>query len=61
MTLLTIIQSLEAVLFNVIANLMISEKLATPGFWKIIIFWNKGYDVILTSSAKFHHVNQIIL
>ena len=32
MTLLTIIQSLEAVLFNVIANLMISEKLATPGF-----------------------------
>ena len=26
--------------------LMTSAKLATPGLFKIKIFWNKGYDVI---------------
>ena len=27
---------------------MISAKMATPGFPKITIFWNKGYDVIIS-------------
>ena len=26
---------------------MMSAKLATPGLFKIKIFWNKGYDVII--------------
>ena len=27
---------------------MMSAKLATPGFLKIKVFWNKGYDVIIS-------------
>ena len=27
---------------------MISAKMATPGLLKITIFWNKGYDVIIS-------------
>ena len=26
---------------------MISAKMAAPGFLKIKVFWNKGYDVII--------------
>ena len=26
---------------------MMSAKMATPGFLKITVFWNKGYDVII--------------
>ena len=31
-----------------IANFMISAKLATLGLLKIKIFWNKGYDVMIS-------------
>ena len=27
---------------------MMSAKMATPGFLKITVFWNKGYDVIIS-------------
>ena len=27
---------------------MMSAKIATPGILKIIAFWNKGYDVIIS-------------
>ena len=27
---------------------MISANMATPGLLKITIFWNKGYDVIIS-------------
>ena len=27
---------------------MMSPKMATPGFLKITVFWNKGYDVIIS-------------
>ena len=27
---------------------MMSAKMATPGLLKIIAFWNKGYDVIIS-------------
>ena len=30
------------------ANLMISAKLATLGLLKINLFWNKGYDMIIS-------------
>ena len=26
---------------------MMSAKMATPGLFKITVFWNKGYDVII--------------
>ena len=28
--------------------LMMSAKMATPGLLKITVFWNKGYDVIIS-------------
>ena len=44
---------------------MMSAKIPTPGILKITLFWNKGYDIILsvddTSPTKFYHVIQIIL
>ena len=30
-----------------VAILVISAKLATPGFLQTKVFWNKGYDVII--------------
>ena len=27
---------------------MMSTKMATPGLLKIMMFWNKGYDVIIS-------------
>ena len=27
---------------------MMSAKMATPGLLKIMVFWNKGYDVIIS-------------
>ena len=32
---------------NMIAILMMSTKLATPGLLKIKVFWNKDYDAII--------------
>ena len=37
--------------------LMVSVKLATPGLLKIIVFWNKVYDVIIS----VHDVSNKIL
>ena len=31
-----------------ITILIMSAKMATPGFLKIRVFWNKGYDVIIS-------------
>ena len=36
---------------------MMSAKMATPGLLKTIVFWNKGYDVIITT----HEVTNKIL
>ena len=57
-------ESLKAILINMVANLMISAKLATLGFLEINLFGNKGNDVIIlimTSTIEFHLVTQIIL
>ena len=27
---------------------MMSAKMATPGLLKLMVFWNKGYDVIIS-------------
>ena len=39
-------ESLKVVLVNMIEFLMMSAKLATWGLLKIMVFWNKGYDII---------------
>ena len=36
---------------------MMSAKMATPGLLKTTVFWNKGYDVIITT----HEVTNKIL
>ena len=41
-----------------------SAKMATPGFLKITVFWNKGYKVIIPVDdvpTKFYHDIQNIL
>ena len=43
--------------------LMMSAKMATPGLLKIKVFWNKGYDVIISVhdvTNKILSVTQII-
>ena len=45
--------------------LMMSEKMATLGLLKITVFWNKGYDVIIsvddvTNKILWHDSNYIV-
>ena len=45
--------------------LMMSAKLATPGFLKIKVFWNRGYYVIysvydVTNKMLSHDSNYIV-
>ena len=43
---------------------MMTAKMATSDLLKIMVFGNKGYDVIIPlvmSTAKFNHVIQIVL
>ena len=46
--LLTFLESLKIVLIKKVIILMMSAKMATPGLLKITVFWNKGYDVIIS-------------
>ena len=43
-----------------VATLMISAKLATPGLFKIKLFQNKDYDVISSVHDVTNTINQII-
>ena len=43
--LLAFIKSLMLILINLIAILIMSAKLSTPGLLNINVFWNKGYAV----------------
>ena len=43
---------------------MMSAKIATPGLLKVTVFWNKGYDVIISAddvTSKILSLIQIIL
>ena len=45
--------------------LMMSAKMATPGLLKTMVFWNKGYDVIIpahdvTNKILSSHSNYIV-
>ena len=46
--LLTFLESLRITLINMVTILMMSPKMATPGLFKIKVFWNKGYDIIMS-------------
>ena len=44
---------------------MMSAKMATPGLLKVTVFWNKGYDVIISvddvnNKTLWHDSNYII-
>ena len=44
--------------------LMMSARIATLGYLKLKVFWNKSYDVIIyvyDVTNKIFHVTQIIL
>ena len=45
--LLIFIESLKFFLVKKVTTLMMSAKMAAPGFLKLKIFWNKGYEVII--------------
>ena len=62
--LLAFLESLKIYLINLVIILMMSAKMATPGVLKIMVFRNKGYDVIIPVDdviKKLYHVIQIIL
>ena len=44
----TFFESLKTVLINIVTVLMMSPKMAIVGLLKIKVFWNKGYDVIIS-------------
>ena len=44
---------------------MMSAKMAAPGLFKVMVFWNKGYDVIIpvndvTKKILSHDSNHIV-
>ena len=63
--LLTVFESLKVFLITVAAILMMSAKLATLGYLKTKVFWNKGYDIMIfvnyvTSKMLFLKSNYIV-
>ena len=48
MILLTFLESMKIILINMVTILMMSAKMATVGLLKVTVFWNKGYDVIIS-------------
>ena len=62
--LLTFFESLKIFLIQMVTIMMMPAEMATLGLLKIMVFWNKDYDVIIsvqTSPTKFYYVTQIIL
>ena len=45
---LNFLESFKICLMNLVIILIMSAKMATPGLLKITVFWNKGYDVIIS-------------
>ena len=58
-------KSLKIVLRNMVTTLMMSAKMATIGLFKIKVFLNKGYDVIIsdhgvTNKISSYDLNYIV-
>ena len=61
--LLTFFEYLKICLINMVTVLMVLAKIATLGLFKIKIFWNKVYEVIISVHSvinKKYQVTQII-
>ena len=63
--LLTFLESLIIGLINMVTTLMMSTKISTPSVFKIMVFWNKSYDVIIpvhdvTNKFLSHALNYIV-
>ena len=61
----TFFKSLKIVLTNMVKILLLSAKIATLGFLKIKVFWNKGYCIIIsvhdvTNKNLTHDSNYIV-
>ena len=56
--LLIFLESLKIFLINIVAILMMSAKLVTPGFLKIKAFRNKDYDVMI---PQYDFISKILL
>ena len=50
------LESLRIFLINLIIILMMSAKMATPGLLKTTVFWNKGYDVIVSADDVINKI-----
>ena len=48
----TFFESLEFVLISMVVIFIMSEKLATLSLFKIKVFWNKGYDTLISSMVR---------
>ena len=62
--LLTYFESLRISIINIVTILMTSAKMVALVLFKVKIFWNKGYDVIIyvhDVPTNFYHMNKIIL
>ena len=62
--LLTYFDSLRISIINIVTILMTPAKMVTLVLFKVKIFWNKGYDVIIyvhDVPTNFYHMNKIIL
>ena len=46
--LLAFLESLKIVLRKIVTILIMSAKMATQGLLKTKVFWNKGYEVIIS-------------
>ena len=53
--------SLKVVLIKMVAILIISAKLVALGLLKVKIFWNKGYDIIISIHDVINQISSQIL
>ena len=63
--LLTLLESLNMFLINLVIISMMPAKMGTPGLLKIMVFWKKGYVVIIpvdgvTNKILSHDSNYIV-
>ena len=48
LAILTFFEALKIILISMVITFMISAEITTPGLLKLNVFWNKGYDFIIS-------------
>ena len=48
LAILTFFEALKIILISMVITFMISAERTTPGLLKLNVFWNKGYDFIIS-------------